>query len=137
MGSEDASVYIYNLAGSSPQAGQGRRGASKLLRSGLLLGGGAAGGAPAPPPLVMKCLKGHRSPIGDVAWAFDESRLASGCGGGTGAGTKVRRSTERPVLCCHPLGSCSSCLACGGLSQGIQGRSAMRGVGGSRVSLAE
>lgn len=81
MGSEDASIYIYNLAGSSPQTNV--RG-SRFTPGGLLKGAAAvaasAASGPIPAsPLVMKAIKGHQSPIGDVAWAFDESRLASGC----------------------------------------------------------
>uniref|UniRef100_A0A7S3QXD8 Anaphase-promoting complex subunit 4 WD40 domain-containing protein n=2 Tax=Dunaliella tertiolecta TaxID=3047 RepID=A0A7S3QXD8_DUNTE len=78
MGSEDASVYIYNCSGSPQANSNSARNAAGLLRGGLLLGSAVSSAAAVNTPLVMKSLKGHRSPIGDVCWAFDESRLASG-----------------------------------------------------------
>lgn len=81
MGSEETGVHIYNLSSiKPPTAGGGMIGGGGWGGSAGGAGGSGGGGGGVPAagrPLLVNTLRGHRSPVPAVSWAYDESLLAS------------------------------------------------------------
>lgn len=68
MPSEDGDVRVYNVSA-------GVAASSPLLRGINHMMGGA------PPPLHLSSIRGHRSPVGAIALAFDETLATGDCEG--------------------------------------------------------